>query len=417
MIGLMKMKGLTALFSEQPKNKSYVTRGEKEDGHILIVGGAGSGKTTCIAIPTLRAWREPVFVIDIKGELYDHSYEHRERRGRNIKVFNPQGEYSYGYDPYFYLRKSLNPAQEARAIAQALIPLPPNAKEPFWVDGAQNILTGTILHFYRHHSFIDTLKIIQSTGAQKLIELLAQSDTEEALLCVGSFVDMDIKVLSGFYGELSRCIIPLVTDREIVSALSREDVISPLDLESGADVYINIPEHLLRQWDKLLSLMINQFLNYFERRKLNEQDPVLFMLDEFPRLGKIPAIMDGLATLRGRKITISLIIQSLAQLDLIYGIEGRRVLVDNCAYKAILSAFDAESQEYFSKLVDTYDKIRISKSTTKSPFLAFPSSKGAHETTEEKRIIKPSEFATLRDIVMLTPDGYFRVDKKPYYES
>ena len=85
--------------------------------------------------------------------------------------------------------------------------------------------------------------------------------------------------------------------------------------------------------------------------------PILFLLDEFPRLGKIEEITDGLATLRGKKITICPIIQSLAQLDLIYGTAARRVIADNCAYKAILNATDVDSQEYFSKLVGTHDKI------------------------------------------------------------
>jgi type IV secretion system protein VirD4 len=45
----------------------YITKKEDMDGHILVVGGAGSGKTSCVAIPSLWAWRKRVFCIDIKG--------------------------------------------------------------------------------------------------------------------------------------------------------------------------------------------------------------------------------------------------------------------------------------------------------------------------------------------------------------
>jgi len=47
--------------------------------------------------------------------------------------------------------------------------------------------------------------------------------------------------------------------------------------------------------------------------------------------------------------------------------------------------------------------LRTKKGTTKG------------RTTEEKRIIKPEEFGTLQNIVLLTPKGFCRVDKRPYY--
>jgi len=32
-------------------------------------------------------------------------------------------------------------------------------------------------------------------------------------------------------------------------------------------------------------------------------------------------------------------------------------------------------------------------------------------------IIFPEEFATLKDIVLITPDGYCRIEKAPYYNN
>ncbi|MDR0372083.1 MAG: type IV secretory system conjugative DNA transfer family protein [Nitrososphaerota archaeon] len=101
-----------------------------------------------------------------------------------------------------------------------------------------------------------------------------------------------------------------------------------MTLKKGTDIYIKIPEHLLRQWKNRLTLMTDQFISFFERRKESPDNrSILFLLDEFPRLGKIPAITDALATLRSKKITACIIIQSLAQLKMIYGHDTQEVIL------------------------------------------------------------------------------------------
>ena len=409
---------------EPPKNGfvfgknqgNYVIKAENRDGHIMVIGGVGSGKSSCVAMPTIRAWKSQIFAIDIKGELSNYAKQYRHK----MKIFNPQDKAAFGFNPYAFLRDSVNLIQEVKAIAQTIIPLPPEIKDTFWVESAQTLLTGAILHYYSvNYSFIDTLKEIQKNGAKSLISTVCDSSNDDAKLFMGGFVDMTEKTLSGVFSELSRNIISLITDSDIVHALSSKNTIEPHDLEFGYDIFLNVPEHLLRQWKNLLSLMVNQFLLFFERRKESRDlPPILFLLDEFPRLGKIPSIIDALATLRSKHISICLIIQSLAQLDMIYGTSQRKVISDTCAYKAILSATDPETQEYFSKLVGTYDKEKKNHGMTSDAFIGIGRSKNVNTFTEEKRIIKPESFATLGDIVLLHPfgAGFLRVDKVPYFE-
>jgi type IV secretion system protein VirD4 len=109
--------------------------------------------------------------------------------------------------------------------------------------------------------------------------------------------------------------------------------------------------------------------------------------------------------------------QSLAQLDVIYGKEQRQVIADNCQYKAILNATDADTQDYFSRLVGTFDKAKHSTNANFGQYTGLGKGTGTSETTEEKRIIKPEEFSTLKDLVLLTPYGFTRIDKTPYYST
>ncbi|MDR0372085.1 MAG: type IV secretory system conjugative DNA transfer family protein [Nitrososphaerota archaeon] len=88
------------------RGNQYVVKPENVDGHVLVVGGTGSGKSSCVAIPTLRSWKGSIFAVDIKGELHANTKEHR----KNIKLFSPVDKNNaYSYDPFVFLNESPNP--------------------------------------------------------------------------------------------------------------------------------------------------------------------------------------------------------------------------------------------------------------------------------------------------------------------
>lgn len=396
--------------------RKYVIKDEYADGHILVIGGAGTGKSSCIAIPTLMSWNERVFAIDVKGELYQ---KRKERRGeKNLKVFNPSDVGANGYDPFYLLKNSKNLVQSVNEISLSIIPLKPDVKDPYWITQAQSYLTGAILFYYNFElNFSETMMEIKSKPCVELVETIMQSDNTQAKMQMSTFVGMDGKTLSGIYSEVSRHIMPFATDSDLIKALNGEgNCITPNDLEEGYDIFICIKEEYMEQWKALVGMMCNQFLKSFEKREDGNNKPILFLLDEFPRLGKIQAITNGLATLRSKKIEIALFVQSKSQLNLFYGKEEAEVIADNCTYKAILGAGDTNTQEWCSKLVGTYDKKKLS-SNYNTDVLGVGKGAGTSTTTEEKRIIKPEEFAYLQDIVCIFPTGYLRVNKTSCYED
>jgi len=393
----------------------YFFKSENTDGHILVCGGAGSGKSSSIAIPSLLAWNSRIFAIDIKGELSAATAGKAAPR----KIFNPTSVDTYGFDPFYLLRESDNPSQDAHEIAAAIIPEPANSKEPFWVQAAQNLLAGFILHYQaRGMSFVETITEILSKPVDLHVKYVFDVTTNQAAkLHMSQFAGMEGKALAGVFGEVANHIILFATDKHVKAALSKPEIITPQDLEQGFDIFLSIPEDKLDLWKPLFTLMVNQFLKHFERRPDKNANPILFLLEEAPRLGKIQAITTGLTTLRSKKIIIALFIQSLAQLDLLYGPAQRRVILDNCSYKAILGASDAETQEYFSRLVGTQSVVQQGLSTSYAPDEDEERGHTVSQHMTEKRVIKPHEFATLKDVVLLTPWGYFRARKIPPVEQ
>ena len=211
-------------------NGRYIAKKEEMDGHILVVGGAGSGKSSCLAIPSLMTWKRPVFCIDIKGELHKNTLEVRERS----KIFAPES--TCGYDPFYTLEvPTANRPQEAEVISTALIPLPPDTREPFFKQSAQNMLTGFMLHFQNEReTFISTIEKVLSSPIGELVDdVYGKTNDKYAKFYLNAFYAMDNKTLNTVYAELCRHIVLFATDEEIKGCLSRNVNIKPIDLENG----------------------------------------------------------------------------------------------------------------------------------------------------------------------------------------
>lgn len=392
----------------------YITKPETEEGHTLVIGGAGSGKSSCVAIPTLLNWQGSVFAIDIKGEL-SNSVKHRRP---NMVVLDPEAG-GVSYDPLVELRRSSNRAQAAKRIVNAIVPLPASVKDPFWISSAQNLFASAILHFSHTMDFPALCRTVQVTPLNELVQMLAESPDENARMFVNSFIGMDAKTLSGIYTELANKLLTFATDYELQRCLgsSGGTVITPYDLEQGKDIFIRIPESKIEVWRGFLTLIVAQFLAAFEMRPDRNDKPILMLLDEFARLGKIEGIMNALSTLRSKNIHICILTQSLAQLDVLYGKDERKVIADNCAYKLVLRATDAETQDYFSRLVGTHDVVKTSLSSNQAAFTGIQTGKGKTRSEQERRIIKPEELAYLDKPILFTPYGFYRPAKTPYYED
>lgn len=397
------------------KNK-WVCKPEDIDGHVLVVGGPGSGKSAAVAIPTLLCWQSPIFAIDIKGELAEKT-KHRKARCKVFSLSDPNG---CGYNPFYLIDDNRNLVQQIKDISIALIPVPPEEKNPFWKQNAQNFLAGCLLWAYQKKiTFAEIMVMIQGIPPAKMAQAICTDTFEEPKLFMNYFVDMAPNTLSGIYAEVSNTVLPFATDPQLRAALAkpRVECIFPADLDNGVSIYVHLEEHRLEQLRNFLTLMTNQFLKHFEQRSEASHNRILFLLDEFARLGKIDSIMNGLATLRSKGITICLIFQSLAQLDVTYGQAQRKVILDNASYIAILRVTDIESAKIFSDMVGTYDKTKKSYNDNVQDLKMLGSS-GTSTTTEEKRIIKPEELNRLdTDLILISPYGFNRLQKTYYFRD
>lgn len=79
--------------------------------------------------------------------------------------------------------------------------------------------------------------------------------------------------------------------------------------------------------------------------------PCLFVLDEFPQMPKLKAIIDGPAVGRGQKVSYLLIGQDLGQISGKYGKDDLETVISTTACKIILSQNNEQTAQRFSKMI------------------------------------------------------------------
>lgn len=408
----------------------YVGMSQGTEGNISVIGGNGSGKSAGIAKPTLKTWQGPICATDVKGELSDFYKELCRRKlvSRPYIKFDPMQADCPSYDPFWLLSydREENLLNNIKEIAMAIAPISPDDKQPFWAETEQGILAAAILYYFELRlSFSETMCKIASLSMSELCSILLQSGDVRIKVIIGEVAAMKPETLANFDRGLRNKIMLFAVDPYISHAFrgQREgaNCFSWEDLDEY-NIFLCIPADKIEQWSGAVNLMYTQLIRHLERRpeKYSEEyshiPQTLLLMDEFARFGKLEMITSALATLRSKNVNICLIIQSVAQLDKIYGEYDRRIIFDNFQFQAILRANDAGTQRYLCELIGTHMSIQRSMSEHKDEFL---DTTGYNSQISETRdwVVQPHELSTLDDVLLLTPYGFGRVKKFRLYDE
>lgn len=416
--------------------EQYVGKSLHTDGHVLVAGSSGSGKTTSTVYPTMETAAGFGIYLDVKGDLAKHWHQINGKSGKKCFVLNPYDpeQSNCWYDPFSpMMDDSEHLADHAYQLAKMLIPSPPLDHNKIWYEAAAAYAAGAIIHCHNQgFPFVEALQEINLRSVSKMVtEVMNSKDEADSLAKVflSKYAEMDKKTLAGIGMELTSNLALFSTSVAICNACSPDEGKellnwSQLNTElEPFDVILVFPEDKLTAEKPLLCAIINQLIEALEQRPMRSYDcrselpSVLLMLDEFPRLGRIPALKEGLTTLRSRGVTIVLLLQSFASLDEIYGADTARVIIENCTYKAVLSTTDAESQRYLSDLIGS----TVIHNESANFHVDLPTHSigvGRSYSYERRPVIYPHTFYNLTgNIILITPHGAYRVKKHAVYQG
>lgn len=402
----------------------YVGILQGTEGNIMVVGGNGSGKSTNVAMPTLITWQGAVCATDIKGELSGF-YAEQYRQGavaRPYIIFDPSQEDGPSYDPFGWLLQDNenNLFNNVRDIAMAIAPVSPEDREPFWAETEQGVLAAALLHYFKLGlSFSETMCKISLLTMRDLCAELAKDPDNYVHMLLGQLADMKPEVMANFDRGLRNKTMLFAADPFISHAFRGERegaVCFNWDDLNHYNIFLRIPADRIEQWGAAINLVYSQLFRYLERRpEMHSAEgagnlQTLLLMDEFARFGKLDMIADAISTLRSKNVNICLMIQSIAQLDRIYGKYERQVIFDNCQFQVILRANDADTQKYICELIGTCSCIQHGVSVQRDHHSTI-TGYGTQISETRDLIVHPHTLSTLEDMLLLTPYGFCRARK------
>lgn len=417
--GLRSKKGLLL---GKDKRGYFIAEGFQ---HALLFAPTGSGKGVGFVIPNLLFWTDSVIVHDIKLENYEITSGWRERQKQKVYVWNPAQPdgISHCYNPLQWI--SEKPGQmvdDVQKIANLIMP-----EQDFWQNEARSLFVGVVLYLLaapeKVKSFGEVVRTMRSDDV--VYNLAVALDTmgkiihPVAYMNIAAFLQKADKERSGVVSTMNSS-LELWANPLIDTATATSDF-NILDFKKKkTTVYVGLTPDNLTRLRPLMQVFYQQATEFLCRKLPSDDEPygVLFLMDEFPTLGKMEQFQTGIAYFRGYRVRLFLIVQDTEQLKGIYEEAGMNSFLSNSTYRITFAANNIETANLISQLIG--NKTVQQESLNKPKFLDLnPASRSLHISETQRALLLPQEIIMLpRDEqIILIESTYPIKSKKILYYS
>ena len=342
--------------------------------NVLIVGGSGAGKTRFYAKPNIMQCNTSFVVADPKGEMLRSTAPLLLEKGYDVKVFNLiDPENSDGYNPFVYIRSDEDVIKLISNLIQNTTPKNASQNDPFW-EKSEIALDSALMLYLLHEAPPE-----EQTFAMLmyLIENSAQEDGDEDSPAIPSPVDelfyaleevnpehiavKQWKIFKQASGKTAKSILVSAAVRlaafnlpEIAKMTSYDNLDIGSLGEKKRAVFCVIPDND-NSFNYLVGMLYTQAFQELYFRADHKYGgelpiPVHFVMDEFANTALPDNFERVLATMRSRRISVSIIIQNMAQLKALFK-DSWESLVGNCDTMLYLGGNEQSTHEYISKML------------------------------------------------------------------
>lgn len=341
------------------------------DGHMLTIGPTRSGKSRRLLIPNLLyETGRSALVVDIKGELAAVSAAHRAARGK-VVALDPFGILPsrglnlacVGFNPMAALDPTAESfVDDAMAIAEALIQVNPNAKDPHWTESAQDLVAALVMlvrSTYGERAHLGMVRREISNSAASMDAIATEAMTADVHPAIRN-------KLARFAGGKDSKEIPGIlstaqTQTRFLDSpgIARNLMSNSIDFgtlkATTETIYLVLPPDKLITHAKWLRLVIGSAMTAMQRTgKAAGRPDVLFMLDEFPQLGRLQSVETAVSLNAGYGVKVWAAVQHLGQLKEHYGDNWETFLSAGCV--TAFAPRDVFTRDHLTKLIGTGSK-------------------------------------------------------------
>ncbi|WP_044195693.1 type IV secretory system conjugative DNA transfer family protein [Ehrlichia japonica] len=394
--------------------------------HALLFAPTGSGKGVGFVIPNLLFWEDSVIVHDIKLENYDLTSGWRKKRGQEVFVWNPAQPdgISHCYNPLDWI--SSKPGQmvdDVQKIANLIMP-----EQDFWYNEARSLFVGVVLYLLavpeKVKSFGEVVRTMRSDDVvynlAVVLDTIGKKIHPVAYMNIAAFLQKADKERSGVVSTMNSS-LELWANPLIDTATASSDFNIQEFKRKKVTVYVGLTPDNLTRLRPLMQVFYQQATEFLCRTLPSDDEPygVLFLMDEFPTLGKMEQFQTGIAYFRGYRVRLFLIIQDTEQLKGIYEEAGMNSFLSNSTYRITFAANNIETANLISQLIG--NKTVNQESLNRPKFLDLnPASRSLHISETQRALLLPQEVIMLpRDEQILLIESTYPIKSKKikYYED
>ena len=321
----------------------------KINNNDIIVGPSGAGKTRGYVLPNILQANESMVVADTKGNLARKLAPFLEKKGYRIRVMDFKDlSKSIGFNPLDNIR--YNPAtgrysgQDIIKLVRCLSPSL-DVREPFWDEQGRTVLAAMIGYVLENcrpedRNLVTVQKLFSVWDKDNVLRMFAEVERKDPESFALSKFNM---IKNNFEAEKMHCSImaftaqalDIFTLNEAKKLVTNKDKVNFRDLgNKKTALFLNISD-TDRSMDKLVNIVYTQALQILCDEAEKHPDcrlpvPVRFILDDFATNAKVPDFDKIISVIRSRDIYVSIILQSITQLDALYGDANAKTIINNC---------------------------------------------------------------------------------------